>query len=117
MGKRNYKVGDEIKVVYQAPGRESGATVTMTIYDEAGALDPINFPDVVMSEVASTGRYRGSFTPDNEGEWEVSISLPGEVGSIIKQYSVGGYSLDGIGDIVTGISTDVDAVAVPPMVG
>lgn len=110
MAKKNYKVGEEIRVVYQAPGAATGETVTMEIYDETGAKDVVNFPDVTMTEVGTKGRYRGTFTPDVEGEWEIQIALSSGDGGIVKQYSVGGYNVDGVGSIVSDIDAQLDTV-------
>lgn len=96
MARRDYKVNEVIRIIYQAPGAASGATVTMVIYDETESLDGVNFPDVTMTEVASTGRYTGSFTPDASGEWTIHIS-DSVGGKVVRQYSVGGYNIDGIG--------------------
>ena len=110
MGQKNYKVGTEINVVYQAPNATTGQVVTMEIYDEAGLKDPVDFPDVIMVEVGTKGRYRGSFTPDAEGEWENHISLAGGDGQVVKQFSVGGFNISGVGTIVSDIDTQLDNV-------
>ena len=110
MAEKNYKVDEEIKVVYQAPGAATGQVVTMEIYDEAGAKDPVDFPDVVMTEVGATGRYRGSFTPDDAGEWEIQIALASGDGQVVQQYSVGSYNVDAVGTIVSDLDTQLDTV-------
>ena len=103
MARKDYKVSEEIKVTYQAPGAATGLTVTMEIYDETGAKDGVNFPDVTMTEIGSSGRYQASFTPDALGEWVIQISDTNG-GKVVKQYSVGGYNLDGIGTAVDGLN-------------
>lgn len=117
MSDKTFKVGEEISVVYQAPGSTSDEIVNMEIYDETGVKDSVNFPDVVLVEVGITGKYRGSFTPDAEGNWEIHISLSTGAGKIVKQYSVGGYNLAGIGDLVSEINAKVDGIYNPPMLG
>ena len=124
MAQKNYKVNEEIKVVYQAPGAITGQVVTMEIYDETGVKDIVNFPDVVMAEVGTKGRYRGSFTPDAEGEWEAHIALAGGDGQVVQQYSVGSYNVSDVGVIVSDLDTQLDTVEgkidgldSPPMVG
>lgn len=112
MAQKNYKVNEAIDVVYQSNRAKTGLTdVTMEIYDETGAKDIVNFPDVVMTEVGTTGRYTGTFTPDAEGEWKVMIAYnSGNRGHRVKQYSVGGYNLDDVGDLLEDIGA-------PPMIG
>jgi len=112
MAERNYKVNEVIDVVYQADKATSGLLdVTMEIYDETGAKDIVNFPDVVMTEVGTTGRYVGSFTPDAVGEWKIMIAYnSGSKGQVVKQYSVGNYNLDDVGSLA-------GTAGAPPMIG
>lgn len=124
MAQKNYKINEEIQIVYQAPGATTGQVVEMEIYDETGVKDPVDFPDVVMAEVGATGRYRGSFTPDAEGDWEIHIALDSGDGQVIKQYSVGGQNIGSIGTIIANIDTQlggveskIDGLDSPAMVG
>ena len=112
MALQDYVVDGVIRVVYQAPSSVSGLLdVTMVIYDETGALDGVDFPDVIMTEVGTTGKYRGSFTPDTPGEWEVHIAhTSGTLGKSIKQFSVGGFNLDAVGTLVTSNEAAIVAV-------
>ena len=110
MAIKNYKINEAIAVIYQTNNSKTGETVTMEIYDETGAKDAVNFPDVTMTEIGTTGRYTGSFTPDAEGEWIIMISYGSGKGKMVKQYSVGGYNLDDVGDAVTAIES-------PPIIG
>lgn len=136
-----HRVGEIIEVTYQATKSTSGLTdVTMEIYDETHVKDGINFPDVTMTEIGSTGRYYGSFTPDVEGVWNVMIDSVTKSGKTVKQYAVTGYNVDAVGDAVavvdstmakdatvakTGadgdtletLSDQLDAVEGPPMIG
>ena len=119
MSKRNYKINDPIEVLYQSAGNVSGLTdVTMKIFDETGVLDGVDFPDVVMSEVGSTGKYIGSFTPDAEGEWSIHIAFNSATdGQVRKQVSVGLFNLNDICSSVTFIEAAVDGIGAPPMIG
>ncbi len=117
MALKNYKVSEAIQVTYQTDGAKTGETVTMEIFDETGSKDIINFPDVTMTEIDTTGRYSGSFTPDVEGEWVVMISYSTGKGKIVKQYSVGGYNLNDVGLTVDTIETQTQGIDSPPMVG
>ncbi len=117
MALKNYKINEAIQVTYQTDGAKSGETVTMEIFDESGAKDIVNFPDVTMTEISTTGRYTGSFTPDAEGEWVVMISYGSGKGKIVKQYSVGGYNLDDIGGTVGTIEVQTQGIDSPPMIG
>lgn len=116
MAQGEYKVGEIIEVTYQASGATSGLTdVTMKIYDETGAQDLINFPDIVMIEIGATGRYYGSFTPDVEGKWRVMVDSSTKKGDMAKDYDVIGHNIDSIGDsIITSESnirgTDSDTL-------
>lgn len=109
------KVNDVIEVTYQAAGATSGLTdVTMVIYDEGHALDAINYPDVVLTEIGSTGRYYGSFTPDTIGNWTVLIDSATTPGKVVKKYKVGNHSENSIGALIEALndlsSADVSAV-------
>lgn len=90
----------------------------MVIFDETLSKDITNFPDVTMTEIATTtGRYTGSFTPDIQGEWVVMISYGTGKGKIVKQYSVGGFNIDSIGQIATTIKSQTLGVDSPAMIG
>jgi len=131
MADKPYKVNESIKVVYQAPNAASGLVdVTMEIYNELGVKDS-DFPDVTLTEMGNSGRYQGEFTPDEEGEWTITIeSAPGE-GEVVKHYSVGSYNIASIGtkietcennirgengDTLKSISDQLDSTTSPPMV-
>jgi len=117
MAIKNYAVNEVIDVVYQPDNTKSGETVTMEIFDETGAKDPVNFPDVVLAEILITGRYKGSFTPDVVGEWVIMVSYGSGKGKIVKQYSVGGYNLDDVGTKVVAIESQTVGIDSPAMIG
>lgn len=117
MAIKNYLINEAIQVTYQPDNAKSGETVTMEIFDETGSKDIINFPDVVMPEIVATGRYTGSFTPDNQGEWVVMISYGTGKGKVVRQYSVGGYNLDSVGQLATSIETQTIGLDSPAMIG
>lgn len=97
-----YKVGKAIELVYQATKSQTGLTdVTMVIYDETHALDGTNFPDVTMTELGSTGRYYGSFTPDTVGHWTVLVDSATKPGPVVKAFDVVTNDTD---DIVSDIA-------------
>ena len=117
MAVKNYAVNENIKIVYQTDGAKSGEIVTIEIFDETGAKDPIDFPDVVMTEILTSGRYEGIFTPDVQGEWVIMISYGSGKGKLVKQYSVGGYNLDDVGQIANAIGVQTSAIDSPAMIG
>lgn len=99
----SHKVNTIKEITYQAAGTASGLTdVTMVIYDETHALDGINFPDVTMAEIGSTGRYYGAFTPDVVGEWQVHIDSAAAPGKVMKQITV---VANDIATVVTDVAT------------
>lgn len=106
------KVNKAIEITYQAAGAQSGLSdVTMVIYDETHTLDGVNFPDVTMTEIGSTGRYYGSFTPDAEGEWTIMIDSATKPGKVVKHYTVVGHDVDSIGDAI-GAQNDISTADV-----
>lgn len=128
MAEKNYRVDEEIKVVYQAAGAATGQVVTMEIYDETGDKDEATFPDEVMVESGASGRYISSFTPDEEGEWRVDI-YDEAGGKVTKRYSVGSENVSSLGgkfgavaktgedgDTLETLSDQMDALESPPMV-
>jgi hypothetical protein len=101
----SHKVNKQIEVTYQAAGAQSGLTdVTMVIYDETHSLDGVNFPDVTMTEIGSSGRYYGAFTPDAEGEWNVLINSATAPGKVVKHYNIIAHDVDSVGDAVGGLN-------------
>ena len=117
MAIKNYAVNEAIQVTYQTDGAKSGEVVIMEIFDETGAKDPANFPDVPFTEIPATGRYTGIFTPDTQGEWVVMISYGTGKGKVVKQYSVGGYNLDDVGTKIDTIETQTVGIDSPAMIG
>lgn len=100
-----YKVNESIDVTYQAAKETTGLTdVTMQIYDETRSLDGVNFPDVTMTEISSTGRYYGSFTPDAEGVWTVMIDSVTKKGPVVKTFFVVAHNIDSIGDAIAALN-------------
>ena len=100
-----FKNGEVIDVTYQATKVTTGLLdVTMKIYDETRALDGVTFPDVVMTEIGSTGRYYGSFTPDAEGVWTVTINSATKSGEVVKTFLVVGHNIDSIGDAIAALN-------------
>lgn len=105
------KVGTVHEVTYQAAGSTTGLTdVTMEIYDETGAKDTGGFPDVVMTEIASSGRYKGFFTPDVEGKWRVMIDSATKPGKLVRDFDIVGHDVDSVGDAVATTDGKVDTV-------
>jgi hypothetical protein len=125
MAQGQYKIGEVIEVTYQATKSTTGLVdVTMEIYDETHTKDVITFPDIIMTEIGTTGRYYGSFTPDVEGVWNVTINSVTKKGEVVKQYAVVGYNIDAVGDAINvvdgkvdSIDVKVDALESPPMIG
>lgn len=127
------KVGEIIEVTYQAAGAVTGLLdVTMEIYDETGVKDVVNFPDVTMTEIGSSGRYEGSFTPDQQGKWRIMINSATKPGKMVKDYDVVGYNIHSIGeeldtlqggdgDTLETLSNQIDDIPTsfesPPMIG
>jgi len=75
MARRDYKVNEVIRVLYQAPNKQSGLTdIVGEIFLPNGSKDS-NFPDLVFTERENTGTYVSEFTPDALGEWQVIVHL------------------------------------------
>lgn len=134
MPQGQHKVGEMIEVTYQATGAMSGLTdVKMEILDETETKDVVNFPDVIMTEIADLlGSYRAPFTPDQQGKWRVRCDSATKPGKMIKDYDVVGHNphsigekLDTIqgenGDTLKTLSDQIDTIPTtidqPPMIG
>ena len=109
MAEKNYPVNEAIQVTYQADKAATGKTVTMEIFLPGGTKDEVNFPDVTMTELSTTGRYVGSFTPDAQGEWIIMCHAEGK-GQTVKQYSVGTHNISDVGEAVDGMDGKLDDV-------
>lgn len=121
MARKNYKVNEPIKVVYQAPNKESGLTdVQCDVFDATDTLD--EGQSGYMVEIGSSGRYKHFFTPDVEGDWSVQIVIEstGE-GAVTRHYSVGEYNVQEIGANLQSVELKVDElknrIGSPPMIG
>jgi hypothetical protein len=109
------KIGESVDITYQATKQTSGLTdVTMVIYDETRALDGVNFPDVTMTEIGSTGIYYGSFTPDAVGVWTVIANSPTKQGQVVQTVIVTNNDIDSIADAIAALnnlsSADITSV-------
>ncbi len=109
-----YKVGREIKVLYQSAGAQSGRTIEMNVYDEAQGL-VTGSSVAAMPEIGSTGRYRDSFTPDAQGDWMVQIrDSVADSGKVVKHYEIGGDDIDSVGDSVGLVKVQTDLLPGDP---
>jgi len=136
MAEKNYKVGEEIPLGYQAPNKQSGLSglnapiVEIYLPDTgSGIYKDSSYPDVVLVEVGNSGTYRGAFTPDQQGEWQVVEHKADGDGQVTLKFSVGGHNVHSVGEKVNavdgkmgGIQTKlddiegkVDAIDTPPM--
>ena len=105
MAQGTYKIDEVIEVTYQASGGASGLSdIIMEIYDESGAKDIADFPDVTMAEISSSGEYGGSFTPDAVGTWRVVINSATSPGKVPRQFNVTDHNIDSIGGAVGGLN-------------
>jgi hypothetical protein len=111
MAEKVYKVNESVELGYQAPGRASGKVVIAEIYLPNKAKDS-NFPDITLVEVGNSGTYRGSFTPDAQGEWQAILHLDDGEGQVVKRFSVGGHNVHSVGEAVGGVHGAIDAVEV-----
>ena len=109
MAEKNFKVDEEIKIVYQAPNKETGLTITAEIILPGDVKDS-DFPDQTLTEVLGKGIYTGTFTPDQSGEWQVVVHKPGDEGQVVKRYSVGAENLESVGGKADNIKTTVDGI-------
>ncbi|MHC4464524.1 MAG: hypothetical protein ACYS30_24305 [Planctomycetota bacterium] len=101
----SYKVGTTIEVTYQAAGAATGLTdVIMEIFDETRAKDGVNFPDVTMTEIGSTGRYYGTYAPDAAGTWRTNIDSATTPGKVVKQHVVTARDVDSVGDDIAALN-------------
>lgn len=93
-----YKKGDPIIVTYQAVACATGKTITATVYGEDHLDSGLGG---AMAEIGETGRYWKAFTPDQEGEWIVTITNTTDGGGdVVKAFAVCDHSIDDIGDTV-----------------
>ena len=110
MAERNYKVGEAVPVLYQAPNAETGLTVYADILIPGDHPDS-NFPRVTLLERGhDTGTYYGEFTPDEQGEWQAICYKDDGDGQVTKRYSVGAHDVHSVGEGVGSVATAVDVV-------
>lgn len=110
MAEKNVRVNEAQPIVYQAPNKETGATVIAEVYTPAGTKDVENFPDLTLAEVGTTGVYNGAFTPNAAGEWIVLVHKQNGDGQVVKRYSVGSHNLDSVGSGVSAVAAGLVAV-------
>ena len=114
MAEKVFKINEEIEIVYQAPNKESGLTgltaVEARIYLPDDTEDS-NFPLQDLVEIGGSGIYKGKFTPDQQGEWKVTIykSADGD-GQVVKRYSVGAHNVHSVGDAVGTLDDKIETV-------
>lgn len=104
MAQKSYKVGEAIEVVYQALNAKSASTIHMEIYDETHTL-VVGGP-IVLMELGASGRYYGSFIPDEVGEWTVEIQESDGTGKVVKAFSVGTKNIQDLGAGIDSIQND-----------
>lgn len=101
-----YQVNDAIEITYQAAGAASGVIIHMDVYDETHNLDATQSLSG-MTEIGSTGRYYGSFTPDVIGNWTILMyEFPSGKGKVVKKYEVGTHDIDAVGTKTDALPAD-----------
>lgn len=108
MGKKNFRVGEAVEVIYQAQNAATDVVVNMEVYDENKTI--VAGGPTVLTELGASGRYYGTFTPTAQGEWQVQIEQEGGIGKAVKAYSVGGHNIHEIGAKVETIEDNVGAL-------
>ena len=108
MAQKNFKVNEPIEVLYQALNAKTAATVQMEVYDESHAK--VLGGPTQLTELGTTGRYYGSFTPIAEGSWSVQLQESDGSGKVAKTFSVGANNLQDVGAKADAIEGKVDAV-------
>jgi len=106
MAEKNYKVGEAIEIVYQAPGAVSGLTVTCEII-LPGNIKDSSFPDSTLNEVLGKGVYQKEFTPNAPGEWKTIVHIPAG-GQVVKRYSVGAHNVESVGNAVGSVGSAIN---------
>ena len=102
-----YKLNEEIEFGYQAPNAVSGLEDVVAEIYLPGKVKDSSFPDVILEEVGDTGTYRGVFTPDALGVWQVIMHLDNGDGQVNKAYSVGNYNIHDIGAAVDALQVAI----------
>lgn len=91
-------VGKEIEVTYQAAGVVSGLTdAKMIIYLPNHDRDALNFPDVTLTELGTSGRYYGVFTPTVVGEWTILLNSVSNPGEVTLQFTIEEHDINSVG--------------------
>ncbi len=109
MAQKSYKVNEAIEIVYQTLNSATGKTINMEVYDESHTL--VAGGPTVLTELGTTGRYYGPFTPDAVGEWSVQIEESDGTGKVTKAFSVGTYNLVDVGSQADAIKTDTASIS------
>jgi hypothetical protein len=116
MAQGDYKVSEQINLVYQAAALLSNAIPVGTVYDEAGAVHSAETTGLTSNLLAgelaapAAGRYLGHFTPDAEGRWTVVIKDKNGSGEVSKTYNVVGHNIDSIGDAVAALPATISDI-------
>lgn len=104
MAQRNYEINEAIPVKVRAtPGATS---VNMNVYDETDALDATQ--SGALTQIGSSNRWKGSFTPDTIGEWSIGITDNITTVEVPRQYSVGNYNVGSVGALVATVESKID---------
>lgn len=108
------EIGKLVDVTYHAAKHTTGLVdVIAEIYDESRAKDIVTFPDVTLTEIAATGVYYGSFTPDAAGVWTVMVDSVTKSDPDEFTVVVGTHDLSSIGATVDAIETAVGDLGDP----
>lgn len=114
MAQKNLLVGEAIELGYQAPNKQSGLSggnaPIAEIYLPGTKEKDSNYPDVELIEVENTGTYRGEFTPDSQGEWQVIMHKADGDGQTTKKYSVGAHNVHSVGEGVNVVDAKANSI-------
>lgn len=104
MARKDYKVDEQIRVMYRAI--DGSTSVNMDVFDETDTLD--SGQSGTMVQLGTSNRWVKSFTPDANGNWSVVCS-DDKGGNVPRDYSVGDYNIQSIGAGVASVDAKVDA--------
>lgn len=105
---KTWNIGDTIPIRVRIDGDPTTDNPTAVVYDETDA--PFGTPLTIgsgLTQVGTTKVVTGSFVPDANGAW--SVTMVDDTGlDVVKQFYVGNYSLATIGALAATVEGKID---------
>lgn len=105
---KGYKVNESIHFRIRCNGDPTTENPTVVVLDELDGVFETLTVGAGLTQLGSSNIVKGTFTPDNIGEWTLEASDDNGL-DLVKLYSVGNHSISSNGAKIATVEAKIDA--------